>query len=142
LSFKDKVMSDLVDGLKNFLNTEEGKKSIEEFRLKIEREEAHSNRWVERMWVRIKDDVDVSIEHMLKWYDSDKYRDREYRMCYEPREDLLWVLYDVAQKYGNECTEDEIREFANTFTGGMMRIGSYVIQVMCGQGSVIRIDKI
>jgi hypothetical protein len=135
-------MSDLLQKFRDFHDTEEGKKSIEEFRLKLKRAAEHEERWVERMWVRIKDNVDGSIEHMLKWYNSDKYRDREYRMCYEPREDLLWVLYDVAQKYGNECTEDEIREFANTFTGGMMRIGSYVIQVMCGQGSVIRIDKI
>ena len=140
--FKDKVMSDLLQKFRDFHDTEEGKKSIEEFRLKLKRAAEHEERWVERMWVRIKDNVDGSIEHMLKWYNSDKYRDREYRMCYEPREDLLWVLYDVEQKYGNECTEDEIREFANTFTGGMMRIGSYVIQVMCGQGSVIRIDKI
>jgi hypothetical protein len=132
----------MIEDIEKLLNSEEGKKSIEKFRLKLEREQAHTNRWIERMWFHIKDDVDGSIEHMLKWYDSDKYRNREYHMCYEPRETLLWVLFDVAQKYGNECTEDEIRKYANTFTGEMMRIGSYVIQVMFGQGSAIRIDKI
>lgn len=135
-------MSDLLQKLRDFLATEEGKKSIEEFHLKLEREAEHKERWTERMWNRIQGDIDNSIEKLLTWYESDKYRDREYGMGYEPREDLLWVLFDVAEKYGTECSEDEIREFANTFTGGMRRIGSYVIQVMIGQGSVIRIDKV
>ncbi len=135
-------MSDLLKKLKDFIDTEEGKKSIAEFHLKLEREAQHEERWVERMWNRIHGDVDDSIEKLLTWYGSDKYRDREYKMCYEPREELLWVLFSVAEKYGTECSEDEIREFANTFTGNMRRIGSYVIQVMIGQGSVIRIDKV
>lgn len=135
-------MCDLLEKLIDFLATEEGEKSIEEFHLKLEREAEHKERWIERMWNRIQGDIDNSIEKLLTWYESDKYRDREYGMGYEPREDLLWVLFDVAEKYGTECSEDEIREFANTFTGGMRRIGSYVIQVMIGQGSVIRIDRV
>ena len=140
--FKDKVMSDLLQKFRDFHDTEEGKKSIEEFRLKLKRAAEHEERWVERMWGGIQGNIDNSIERLLTWYESDKYRDREYKMCYEPRETLLWVLFGVAEKYGTECSEGEIREFANTFTGNMRRIGSYVIQVMVGQGSVIRIDKV
>jgi hypothetical protein len=135
-------MENFFEELKSILNTEEGKRGLEEFRFKIEREEAHNNRWVDRVWNHIHLDINGSIDRILMWYESDTYRNREYAMCYEPRETLLWVLYDVAEKYGNECTEDEIRKFANSFTGGMRRIGSYVIQVMVGQGSVIKIDKI
>lgn len=128
--------------LRDFLNSEEGKKSIEEFALKLRREDEHKERWVDRMWNRIKDDIDGSIEHLLNWYESDKYRDREYKMGYEPREQLLWVLLDVAQKHGRLCVEKEVEIYANMFTGGMYGLGSYIIQVMNGQGSVIRIDKI
>lgn len=135
-------MSKMLQELRDFLNTEEGKKSIEEFHLKLERKAEHKERWIDRMWGRIQGDIDGSIEKLLTWYESDKYRDREYHMGYEPREDLLWVLMGVAEKYGEECTENEVETYANMFTGDMRRIGSYVIQIMIGQGSVIRIDKV
>jgi len=134
-------MENLAERFKEFLESEEGQKSIEEYGLKIKREEEHRDRWVDRMWNRIKDDVDGSIERLDNWYGSDKYRDREYRKGREPREQLFWILLGVAEKYGSEVGDDyEI--YANMFTGEMYKIGSYVIQVMHGQGSVIRIDKI
>ena len=132
----------MIDKLRDFLDSEEGKKSMDEYFEKLQREELHLQRWVDRVWNRIKDDIDGSIEHLLNWYESDRYRDREYKMGFEPREQLLWVLLDVAQKHGRACTEQEIETYANMFTGAMYVIGSYVIQVMHGQGSVIRIDKI
>ena len=132
----------MIDKLRDFLDSEEGKKSIDEYFEKAQREEVHLQRWVDRVWDRIKHDIDGSIEHLLNWYESDKYRDREYKMGFEPREQLLWVLLDIAQKHGRACTEEEIETYANVFTGAMYVIGSYVIQVMHGQGSVIRIDKI
>jgi hypothetical protein len=100
--------------------------------------------WIERMKLRIEGDIDSSIERLLEWYESDKYRNREYARGYQPRETLLWLLLDYAVIYGEMCLDDsEIYEtYGNAFTGGMYRIGSYVIQVMHGQGSVIRIDKI
>jgi len=134
-------MENLAERFKEFLESEEGQKSIEEYGLKIKREEEYRERWVDRMWNRIKDDVDGSIERLDNWYGSDKYRDREYRKGREPREQLFWILLGVAEKYGSEVGDDyEI--YANMFTGEMYKIGSYIIQVMHGQGSVIRIDKI
>jgi hypothetical protein len=132
----------MIDKLRDFLDSEEGKKSMDEYFEKLQREELHLQRWVDRVWNRIKDDIDGSIEHLLNWYESDKYRDREYKMGFEPREQLLWVLLDVAQKHGRLCTEKEVEIYANMFTGGMYGLGSYIIQVMNGQGSVVRIDKI
>jgi len=129
----------MLERLKAFLETEEGKKSMEDFALELNRRAEHKERWTDRMWNRIKDDVDGAIEKLVKWYDSDKYLDRERKLHYEPREDLLWVLLDCAAKYGTECTDES---YANPFTGEMYYIGSFVIQVMHGQGSVIRIDKI
>jgi hypothetical protein len=135
-------MENLAQRFKEFLESEEGQKSIKEFGLKIKRDLEHKERWTDLMWNRIKDDIDSSIQRMLEWYDSDKYRNREYSLGYEPRETLLWVLFGVSEKYGSECNESEIEKCANMFTGDMYKIGSYVIQVMHGQGSVIKIDKI
>jgi hypothetical protein len=134
-------MKDLAQRFKEFLESEEGQKSIEEYGLKIKREEEYRERWIDRMWNRIKDDVDESIERLDNWYGSDKYRDREYKKGREPREQLFWILLGVAEKYGSEVG-DEYETYANMFTGEMYKIGSYIIQVMHGQGSVIRIDKI
>jgi hypothetical protein len=94
------------------------------------------------MWERIQPDIDGSIGHMLKWYNSDTYRDREYSKGYQPREELLWVLFGVAETHGEECTDEEVDLYANTFTRSIYKLGSYAIQIMDGQGSIIAIDEI
>ncbi len=129
-----------IEEINAFFESPEGKESLEKFAEKLRREQEHRDRWVDRMWNRIKDDIDGSIERLDNWYSSDKYRDREYRRGYEARESLFWVLLGVAEKYGSEVG-DEYELYANPFTGEMFKIGSYIIQVMYGQGSVIRIDK-
>jgi hypothetical protein len=115
---------------------------MEKYVEKLAKEQAHTDRWVERMWERIKGDIDGSIEHLLEWYESDKYRDREYGMGIQPREELLWVLFGVAETHGEECTDEEADIYANTFTRVIYKLGSYVIQILDGQGSIVRIDKI
>ena len=128
--------------LSEYLDSEEGQKDMEKYVEKLAKDLAHTNRWIERMWGRIKGDIDGSIEHMLKWYESDKYRDREYGMGFQPREELLWVLFGVAETHGGECTDEEVDLYANTFTRSIYKLESYVIQIMDGQGSIIAIDKI
>lgn len=128
--------------LSEYLDSEEGRKDMEKYVEKLAKDLAHKDRWVERMWERIKEDIDGSIEHLLKWYESDKYRDREYEMGFQPREELLWVLFGVAVAHGEECTDEEVDLYANTFTRSIYKLGSYAIQIMDGQGSIIAIDKI
>ena len=128
--------------LSEYLDSEEGQKDMEKYVEKLAKDLAHTDRWIERMWERIKGDIDGSIEHMLRWYESDKYRDREYGMGFQPREELLWVLFGVAETHGEECTDEEVDLYANMFTRAIYKLGSYAIQIMDGQGSVIAIDKI
>ena len=128
--------------LAEYLDSEEGRKDMEKYVEKLAKKLAHTDRWVDRTWERIKGDLDGSIEHMLKWYNSDTYRDREYNKGYQPREELLWVLFGVAEIHGEECTDEEVDLYANTFTRSIYKLGSYVIQIMDGQGSIIAIDKI
>jgi hypothetical protein len=129
-----------IEEINAFFESPEGKESLEKFAEKLRREDEYKDRWIDRMWNRIKGDIDGSIEHLDNWYGSDKYRDREYKRGYEPREKLFWILLGVAEKYGSEVG-DEYELYANSFTGEMYKLGSYYIQVMYGQGSVIRIDK-
>ena len=128
--------------LAEYLDSEEGRKDMEKYVEKLAKDLAHTDRWVDRMWERTKEDIDGSIDHMLKWYNSDTYRDREYDKGYQPREELLWVLFGVAENHGEECTDEEVDLYANTFTRSIYKLGSYAIQIMDGQGSIIAIDKI
>ena len=51
---------------------------------------------------------------------------------------VYYFVYDYALKHCKPCKD---KKYWNMFTGGAYYIGSYVIQIMHGQGSVIRIDK-
>jgi hypothetical protein len=129
----------MLENLKAFLETDEGKESIERWGEKLRRADEHKDRWAEKFKQRCESDIDGSIEKLLAKYDSKEYRDKEYGKGREPMEDLLWVALEYAEKYCEECTDEK---YLNMFTGSAYYIGSYVIQVMNGQGSVIRIDKI
>lgn len=132
-------MSSLVERLREFLNTEEGRKSMEEFGKKLERDREFKDRWIERFRSYSEDKLDFVLERIISKYGSDEYVGKEYSKGYEPREELLCVAFNYAEKYCKPC-EDE--KYLNMFTGEAYYIGSYVIQVMHGQGSVIKIEKI
>ena len=132
-------MNDMLKKISDFLDSEEGKKSIEEFGEKMKREDERRDRWIEKFKELAEPDIDSALSRMIKKYDSDEYVRREYSLGYEPREKLLWIAFNYAEKYCKECTDEK---YLNMFTGSAYYIGSYVIQVMNGQGSVIRIDKI
>jgi hypothetical protein len=129
----------LLDKLTALLETEEGQRYLEEFGKKLEQEEDYRDRQVERFKQYTEGRLDEVLEKIIDKYDSDEYVRREYRLGYEPRETLLWVAFNYAEEYCKPCEDPQ---YANTFTGSMYTIGSYVIQVMHGQGSVVKIEKI
>ncbi len=132
-------MSDMLKKLREFLDSDEGKKSIEEFGKKLKRDEEIKNRRTEKFKELAEPDIDAALSKIIEKYDSDEYVKREYSLGYEPRESLLWIAFNYAEKYCKECTDEK---YLNVFTGNAYYIGSYVIQVMHGQGSVIKIEKI
>ena len=132
-------MSDMLEKMKAYLETDAGKESIRQWGLKIQREAAHKERWVEKFKQRCEGDLDTAIDELIKKYYSDEYRDREYYKCKcEPREPLLWLAYEYASTY---CKPYNGKKHINMFTADAYHFGSYVIQLMMGQGSALRIDK-
>ena len=97
----------MVEKLREFLDSEEGKKSIEEFGNKIRREEELKDRWIEKFKKLAEPDIDSALSRLIKKYDSDEYVRREYSLGYEPREKLLWVAFNYAEKYCKECTDEK-----------------------------------
>jgi hypothetical protein len=133
------MSDDTFKKMMDFLNSEEGEKSIKEFGEKMKREDERKDRWIEKFKELAEHDIDAYLRKLIEKYDSNEYVRREYSLGYEPRESLLWIALGYAKKYCKEC-EDE--KYLNMFTGEAYYIGSYVIQVMHGQGSVIKIEKI
>lgn len=128
-----------LDKLREWLDSDEGKEANDRFIEKMIQDQEHQMRWVERFKKWAEPDLNAAIEKLCTWYGSGKYRDREFKKGYEPREILLWVALDYAKENCKECDDDD---YLNAFTGDAYYIGDYVIQVMHGQGSCIRVDKL
>ena len=132
------MANDMLERLREFLDSEEGQKSISEWAKKYARDLDHRARWVEKFRVRCESDLDGALEKLTKKYYSEEYRDREYKMRVEPREPLLWLMWDYAKEYCKRCKD---KRYYNMFTADAYYIGSYVISIMHGQGSVLAINK-
>ncbi len=132
-------MNQQLELLKKHLESDEGKASMKRFVEKMTNRYTVRQRWVEKIHTYYGNDIDSLTDKLMDKYYSDVYRDREYEKCNcEPREPLLWLLMEYAETYGKKCKN---KKYYNDFTGVAYYLGSYVIQTMHGQGSVIRIDK-
>ena len=81
------------------------------------------------------------MEKIITKYESDSYYNRESKLGYQPRTKLYFFMFEYAQKHGRELTETEEDKYSNMFTSGIYFLKGYYIQIMNGQGSVVRIDK-
>lgn len=132
-----------IEKLKEFINSEEGKKFNEEYFGRIKRIEDMKFSQIDRFHSKFGDRESFiqflnKVEHK---YSSDEYYNRWIKRGCEPEEALYWFLFDYASIYGRECDDSEWFKYGGDFTGELYYIHGYYFQVMHGQGSVIRIDK-
>lgn len=132
------MVNKMLEQLKAHLKTEEGKASLKRFAQKILNERIVRDRWVEKFKQRCESDLDGAVNILTKKYYSEEYRNREHKMNVEPREPLLWLMWDYAQEHCKQCKD---KRYYNMFTANAYYIGSYVISIMHGQGSVLAINK-
>jgi hypothetical protein len=85
---------------------------------------------LEKLHNKFKDRIDSVIEILIKNYEKNE--------C-DHHQELYWTLLSYAEKYGRVCNDEK---YINIFTGEAYYIGSYVVQVMHGQGSFVRVDKV
>ena len=130
----------MIDKLKAYLETEEGKAATKKFAEEMYfQENVFKPNWVERIKKKIDEHgADYVIEKLLDKYDSDNYVDREYRCGREPMEILLYTLLDYARVYCKPSVEDD---HWGMFIEEVYYIGSYVIMLAIGQGSKIILRK-
>jgi hypothetical protein len=132
------MANEMIEKLKRFLDSDEGKLSMQRFAEKMLRQRIVRDRWVLKFKNRYENNLDIALEKLMNKYYSDEYRDREHKIGCEPREPLLWLVWDYAEDY---CKPYKGKKYANMFTHSAYHVGSYIIQLMNGQGSILRIDK-
>ena len=69
----------MFEKIKDFLNSEEGKKSMEDFDQQLINERKHNDRWVEKFKIHCENNLDDTIVKLVTKYDSDEYVNREYK---------------------------------------------------------------
>lgn len=127
-----------IERLEKYFESEEGKNHISKWAKEYARNLDHQARWVEKFKERCEGDLDGAIEKLMDKYHSDDYIDREHRCNVQPRETLLWLAYEYARIH---CKQYRGKKYSNMFTADARHFGSYIIQLMMGQGSALRIDK-
>jgi len=132
------------DELKEYLDSEEGKKSLQDFFANIERQKKFYDEQVERFYQKFKHKMPELIEKIMHKYDSNAYVMREYKSGREPMCNLYDVLFSIGKKYGEEVDMDDFEKWPqiNIFTSDACVFEGYFMQVMDGQGTVIKIEKL
>lgn len=134
-------MGDMLERLKLMLDSEEGKKLLDDFCNKLKDENDMLDYQLDRCFNRYGFKLNDLIDKIIDKYSSKEYRDRWYSKGFEPEESLYWFLFKYAKKYGNIADESEYYKYGNCFTSEMHVINGYYIMRMDGQGSVIKIIK-
>lgn len=120
-----------------WFESEEGKQAMDRWVLKIEKEELQEKRNFNRVCKIIENTgLEVFIEKCTSKYESDEYVLKEYRCGYQPREDLLYYLYQYFEEFGLKTNE-----YTNMFMDCTYSIDDYYVGMMVGQGTAIKVYK-
>ncbi len=132
-----------LDELKDKINSKSFKKILKKEQLIEKNLKIIKNNQVLNLRTRIKSNVDFEkiIEKVILKYNSSAYKEKWFKRSMEPPEDLLWLIFNYAEKYGRECTKKEIKKYGNMFTSKIFFIHNYYIQRIDGQGSAILVQK-
>ena len=139
------MVKNWLEELKDSLESEEGKKSWDEWFNKIKNKKVIYNNQLERAFKKFGLNISAIVEKIVKKYDSDKYRDLCWNQGCEPPESLYFFLFDYAEKYGvivDENSPIEQRKLANTFTVGIYYLDGYIFNKMNGQGTCVLVEKV
>lgn len=78
-------------------------------------------------------------DKVIQKYSSKNYKNKEYKLGYEPRETLFTFIYSLAANYGRECSTKEWNKHSNMFTSDLRFYRGYYVNVMHGQGVAIKV---
>lgn len=136
----EEVKESMYDRFRRIMETEEFKKSCDEYLEGLKRKEDVFESQLERFHLRFSSRAKFSkfVDRVVAKYESKEYR---YKWVGDAPSGLYWFLYSYAQKYGRECTRSEYKKYAHDFTDDIYFIHGYYFMCYSGQGSFINVFK-
>lgn len=130
--------------LLDWMDSEEGQASMEEYAAKIVARQARAEVTLLRFHEKFQDRIPELIERVLLKYDQDSYVNRWHSRGFEPPEPWLWQLFEYAEKYGEEVDPKNIAvlDRLSMFTTEAYILEGYLFERLDGQGSVIHVSKL
>lgn len=135
-------MSEMIDNLRKFLDSPEGKLSVEKFRKENEARAERKERWTEKIHSLLvsldQPSLDSLLGRFLEW--EKDYEEMWYRRGVETESNLQHYLFETFVNHGKERTL--LEEDMDGFLGGCFEMGGWKASIFHGQGSVTHIEKL
>ena len=130
-------MGSIVEALEKYLESDEFKQRLEEENKRELFLNSWKDRWIEKIHsLTVEQRADV-IRKCIKKYDSEEYKDKEYKKDRFPENTLFYMLDDYAEKYGEPLYIEN-----DVCVSKYLIDGKFIIECFDGQGSVINVKEI
>lgn len=130
--------SNILDQLRSFLESEEGKEQVKRDNERTKRKEIREDRYLNYLFNLSLSDRTNLFERIKEKYESQEYYDREIRLGREPQE----LLYDYILLYGHRYgIKNEIPDAIFGYDSYIID-GIWVITAWYGQGVAYDFDRI
>lgn len=131
-------MSSILEQLKSYLESEEGKEYIKKENENIKLRKEREDKYIQHLHNLSLSDRTVLFEKIKAKYESKEYYDREIKLGREPRE----LLYDYILEYGYRYGISNDIPDAHFGYDSYIIDGIWVITVWYGQGTCYNFDKL
>jgi hypothetical protein len=130
-----------LDKLKKWLDSEEGQLELSNYANSLVQERKIKDLQLERFNFKFSEEENFKlfVELVIQKYKSPEYKNRWFKRGIEPPNGLFWFLFEYAEKYGRECSEEEWTDYSNAFTADLFYVNGYYFNLMHGQGSIVQI---
>lgn len=138
---KDHLTKSL-EAFTKLLDSEEGKKSMNEFFTKQEfkkKQEIESYERFNKKCDAFK--FQTFVDKVIAKYATKEYVERWWSRGRESQESLFWFLAGYAKHFGREASRKEYEAYGNTFTSVIYYKYGYFFNEMQGQGCAIEVVK-
>lgn len=131
-------MSELLEQLKSYLESEEGKEDIKRENENIKLRKEREDKYIQYLYTLSLSDRTILFEKIKAKYESKEYYDCEIKLGREPRELLYDYILEYGRKYG---IENEIQDAYFSYESYIID-GIWVITIWYGQGVAYNFDRL
>jgi len=130
----------MTEDFDKFINSEKGKKIMEEMAEKRKKEDSFSERWRDRFVNFLKDKTDKELSILFDAFHkhAEKRRDILYSQNIDGETDLYQYLLDAFEELGVEADEGAYEMFSSVIFDWR----GYRMELYCGQGSFCALSRI